>query len=292
MYYSQPALLLRQMDQFISYPKDLRDKIQLVIVDDGSPPGLCAQDYITQHHRSFFPRIMMIAHITTNRPWNTPGARNLAFSLETATTSTTQQQQQQQRRVLMIDLDLLVPEETARAVSKWKTRIITRATTPSENGGEDTVVVVLAHQFNRTQLDRRTFKIHPSAVFLDTQAYWATGGAEEDFSGQYGSEDVAFWYKFEQHRLHKRVVHSDIYLHQFDIEEPCNISTSSSTFRSQQRHPQQQQQQQACQRALQELPTFAKQKEINWARFLSKKESGCWSNQYLRFPWELVSWNE
>jgi glycosyltransferase involved in cell wall biosynthesis len=237
------------LEQFTSYPKDLREQLTLLVVDDGSPSGLKAQEYITLSHRQLLR--IRIARVQINKPWNTPGARNLAFHVaDTA-------------NVLMIDSDLLVPLETMRAVLTWK--ILQQEQQDDHHH--------VAHQFNRTRLDG-TYKTHPSASYISVNAYWASGGCEEDFSGNYGSEDVAFWYHFEKHKNNQIVEHSEIFLHQFD-KEPCEGVVPISMKK-------------ACREARIQLPALPRYIEVNQARFYSRIQKGCWSNRFLRFPWVLL----
>eukprot|EP00339_Tiarina_fusa_P011108 CAMPEP_0117015572 /NCGR_PEP_ID=MMETSP0472-20121206/12417_1 /TAXON_ID=693140 ORGANISM="Tiarina fusus, Strain LIS" /NCGR_SAMPLE_ID=MMETSP0472 /ASSEMBLY_ACC=CAM_ASM_000603 /LENGTH=240 /DNA_ID=CAMNT_0004719405 /DNA_START=230 /DNA_END=947 /DNA_ORIENTATION=- len=172
MYYAEPAMLLRQLENFVSYPEALRQKIVLLIVDDGSPePSLTASTYITQDHRAKLD--IRNAYIQQNTPWNTPGARNLAFHV--ATTDS----------VFMIDADLLIPVETMEKAA----HLADLSSSP-----EAIHTGFIAHQFNRTRPSGE-YKVHPSAMLLDVSAFWLSGGCEEDFSGHYGSEDSAFWYR-------------------------------------------------------------------------------------------------
>lgn len=110
MYYSQPSNLLIQLDHFATYPQHLLKDLNLLIVDDGSPVGLRAQDIVPQHHKQAY-RIRIVS-ILEDVPWNTPQARNLAF-YNTDTFL-----------VLMIDLDLLVPQETFSSLLEIETQYI------------------------------------------------------------------------------------------------------------------------------------------------------------------------
>ena len=54
MYYAQPSNLLQQLKNFASYPKQLRQCLTLLIVDDGSPPGLRAQDVVSYEYKQSY----------------------------------------------------------------------------------------------------------------------------------------------------------------------------------------------------------------------------------------------
>jgi len=157
MYFAEPAGLLRQLEQFSSYPSDVRQQFALLVVDDGSPaPNLTAQSYVTQKHRQALT--IEIAYIQKNIPWNTPGARNLAFKV--ASTD----------KVLMIDTDLFITLEVMEKALKWKTR------TENPPGG------YIGHTFNRKKPSGQ-YQAHPSAMLMDVGGFWKAGGMEEDFSG-------------------------------------------------------------------------------------------------------------
>ena len=257
MYYAEPSLLLQQLDHFATLPEEVLQKFQLLIVDDGSPSGLQAQDYILLYpHPLSRQRVIQstnlrLAQISNNIPWNTPGARNLAFYMA-----------HEQQRVLMIDLDLQIPLSSMRQILELPTRL---------QSGDDPNAAI-AYQFNRTQLDG-TYKVHPSATLMDTQAFWNAGGMEEDFSGHYGHEDVAFWYKFDQNPKNQRVVADSVNIIQFD-QEPCE-GIDPSYYDT-------------CIQARKTLPKLSRDTVPNERKFLSKKTSGCWSNKFLRFPFQVV----
>ena len=105
LYYAHPSMLLRQLEVFNSYTPNLKNQFTLLIVDDGFPDGLQARNYITQKNYNF--RIH-IARIVEDIVWNIGGARNLAFFL--AKTDS----------VLLLDLDVLVSEETVQQMVEWK----------------------------------------------------------------------------------------------------------------------------------------------------------------------------
>mmetsp|Transcript_51031 Transcript_51031/g.123057 ORF Transcript_51031/g.123057 Transcript_51031/m.123057 type:complete len:314 (-) Transcript_51031:3369-4310(-) len=126
-YYGHPASLLLQIDTFANYPKHLRDKLKIVIIDDGSPPGLQAKAYIYLRRRSSSNSgnrgnnsdgksivndngnntndisdllDLRLFYIATNIDFNMAGAKNLACHVcETS-------------KILLLDLDVTVPEES------------------------------------------------------------------------------------------------------------------------------------------------------------------------------------
>jgi glycosyltransferase involved in cell wall biosynthesis len=187
LYFAKPAMLFRQLENFASYPEDIRQHLTILIIDDGSPDGLKATDYldINQYDSQFRIRL---ARIITEKPWNIGGARNLAFTLADT------------QKALLLDLDVLVPMETMKTAMTWETRNQTN---------------ILAHRFNRRRPDGSTGK-HPAICVLDVEAYWEIGGCDEDFCGNYGYTDVHFWYRWKADRSRLRFDHLDTYLIEFE----------------------------------------------------------------------------
>ena len=272
MYYAEPAMLVRQLDNFMSYPDELKEKFTLLIVDDGSPdPSLSAKTYVSNNKKyvtisSNNKLDIRVAYIKQNILWNTPGARNLAFHVAETPT------------VLMIDSDLIIPQETMEKALTWKTRrpqLASKLADPSSiHSG------FIGHQFNRTKPNNGGYKIHPSAMLMDVESFWEVGGFEEDFAGNYGNEDVAFWYRYKDKKQHPRNLHMEhkwALLEQFDEDDPCNPQILSTP-----------QLVESCRNASKQLPKLRRQPEINEAKFRRRRETKNWSNSYLRFPWKMV----
>ena len=243
MYYAQPSILLQQLDKFMTYPGHLRRYLTLLIVDDGSPPGLRAQDIVQSRHKKSFR--IRIAVVLKDVPWNTPQARNLAFYC----TDTF--------RVLMIDSDLLVPDQTFTSLLKLPTERNNRAE---------------AHRLNR-KLEKGVTRFHPSAVFMNVHGFWQAGGSDEDFSGNYGSEDTFFWHNFDKSGGAKVLEH-EIFLEQNWARSDCESPRLSAET------------QEACR--LQQKRSFSKNVTANSMKSHKKMDTHCWSNSFLRVPWKLL----
>jgi hypothetical protein len=254
LYYAKPAMLLRQLEHFSSFPHDIRRQFKLLIIDDGSPDGLQAREYIlngtsTSTNSSTYNSLLDIrlARITTQKEWNIGGARNLAFSLADTPT------------VLMLDLDTLVPLRTLQAALTWETH------TEASN--------YLAHRFNRIRPDGAS-KRHPAVCLLDAAAYWSNGGCDEDFCGNYGHTDVHFWSRWNADPSRVQIDHTDTYLLEAE-QAACDEAYISDPV-----------QHLACETARANL-TVVKELETNHKLWRRKVDEGCWSNDYLRFRWVI-----
>lgn len=247
LYFAKPAALVRQLENFASYPEDIRKHLTLLIIDDGSPEGLRATDYIDWSKYDSQFRIRL-ARITTDKQWNIGGARNLAFYLADTKTA------------LLLDLDVMVPMETMKTAMTWKTRNETH---------------ILAHRFNRKRPDGREQK-HPAICVIDVNAYWENGGCDEDFCGNYGYTDVHFWFRWRKDKNRVKIDHLDTFIIEFE-QKACDetlIGTNEQDLKK-------------CQNARKQVKKGGKELKANHAVYKLKTLEGCWSNKYLRFGWIL-----
>ena len=301
LHYASPAMLLRQLHYYahdlMEHDPSLQQSLTVLIVDDGSPPGLRAEDYIMNNphqqtdgtlQQDYFTMIpnLHLVQIDTDLPWNQPGARNLAVhTLGTLYGP--------DLMVIFLDLDLLLPLPVLQSLLS------------GTRNGVSSSSAMIAHSFNRTRPDGVTFKEHPSAMALTVQNWWrGAGGMDEDFTGHYGSEDSAFWWKWQaptteqeppeqidgshtnNHKDQRRqkLIHSDWILQEYKLEQgDCDTTWIPNVVQHQRCVQAKQQQQQ-----LKSQHTDTRDDNLNLVKLKRKKKSGCWSNSYLRFPWHYV----
>mmetsp|Transcript_51032 Transcript_51032/g.123067 ORF Transcript_51032/g.123067 Transcript_51032/m.123067 type:complete len:316 (-) Transcript_51032:3412-4359(-) len=289
-YYGHPASLLLQIDTFANYPKHLRDKLKIVIIDDGSPPGLQAKAYIYLRRRSSSNSgnrgnnsdgksivndngnntndisdllDLRLFYIATNIDFNMAGAKNLACHVcETS-------------RILLLDLDVTVPEESMTKILDLETR-----SSLSLGKGSGSGTTYTKHHFNRTYRN----KIHPGVSLQDVGAYFEAGGCDEDFAGSYGSEDADFHSRWRLDPSRHERKHAEIYLrHPSDYRSDKKIHRcSSGILRSELQIVQ-------CRNATANLFLPKKESERNRVLLREKTKRKRWSNLYLRFPWYQVT---
>ena len=265
LYYAQPSMLIYQLKKLDEYPIGIQRQLTLLIVDDGSPDGLRASEYVNRDQPNRYYRIRLV-RVMKDKAWNIGGARNLAFHVIDT------------QRALLLDLDMWIPVETIQQVLEGKTF----------NGTHQ-----LAHRFNRKRLNGSTGK-HPAVCLIDADAYWRAGGCDEDFVGNYGFTDVHFWYRWKADPSRIIVEHLDSFLIEYEHENVCdsaylqqtqlsNLSDTMTTLSLEQLA-------QKCNDALSTLKIPGKWgQKINKARVQKKRTTGCWSNEYLRFPW-IMEW--
>jgi hypothetical protein len=276
LYYARPSMLLHHLETLASYPLELQQQLTLLIIDDGSPIGLRATDYMDRSHfQTTLSVRIRITRVTRDIAWNIGGARNLAFYLVDTS------------KVLLLDLDMMVPVETM-------TEVLTSPSWSTMNG-----TLELAHRFNRKRLNGKAQK-HPAVSVLDVASYWKSGGCDEDFVGQYGYTDVHFWHRWRLDPIRRVVEHPTTFIHEIHHEDYCSVEwlakgmniqdkekdTTTTTTTTTTLH----QLEQTCRTALAALKVPGKWgQQFNKIKIRQKMETGCWSNLFLRFPWK-VEW--
>ena len=113
-----------------------------------------------------------------------------------------------------------------------------------------------AFTFNRRIMDnnghKKHGKMHPAVCLVRVEDYWGAGGCDEDFVGNYGYTDPHFWWR-AQSRIKKKECH-DIYLDYRDDGE-CDMVRDTNKNRK---------------------------------LFESKKKSGEWSSDFMRFTYDKL----
>ncbi len=109
------------------------------------------------------------------------------------------------------------------------------------------------YKFQRIDPESGKTKIHPGTMLLTRRLYWEVGGCDEDFVGNYGQTDIHFFHRAD--KIVETEMRQDIQLVIHRIgETPIDRSPEKL--------------------------------EPNRQLFESKKASGDWSEEFLRFPWE------
>jgi len=164
-YYRNPAMLLRQAEEWARYPLGYR----VIVVDDGSPsdpahevlPDSCTAD---------------VYRITTDVPWNRNGARNLGAHVSGTTW------------ILHVDIDHVLTASQAVELKalelgdeKWYRFRRWRRGRADATRQKDALP------------DSETFgeiKPHIDSFLCPRKMYWRAGGYDEDFSGSLGGSSL------------------------------------------------------------------------------------------------------
>ena len=218
-YYNQHEMLQKQIALWESYSDEIKEKLQFVVVDDGSE--IPALNFIDN------PNInLAIYRITKDIYCNIPGAVNLgAKECET-------------EWMFKHDIDHLLSEESVEKMIELM-----------PNKGK----VYKFYRHNGTEISNSN-KIAPGQFMIRVKDFWKIGGWDEDFCGNYGQNDPAFFWRSQG------IIETE---ERYDI----NMVIDSDG----------------------ETPSINRtNREHNIKLFEEKKRTGNWSDEFLRFEWEKV----
>ena len=164
-YYDNPGMLAKHYATWAAFPDHLKRRIEIVIVDDGSP-GVAAAEV---------PRpkglpSLKIFRVTVDLPWHQHAARNIGAH------------EARGPFLLLTDMDLLVPENTFVELLNL---------TPDRES--------VVYTFLRIDADTMQPKLHPTTgeehphpntFAMSKEFYWRVGGYDEDYCGIYGTDGL------------------------------------------------------------------------------------------------------
>lgn len=157
-YYCQPAMLKEQLTRMVlTYSKDVKANMELIVVDDGSP-----RDPLEARRAPFPARFL---RVDVDVPWNIPFVRNLA-AMKAA-----------HDWILFTDIDHLVPNDTMEALIK-----------------SDLLQPHIAYSFQRERIDTPLVhhRPHKNSVFIHKSLRDKIGGDDERLAGIYSGQELDF----------------------------------------------------------------------------------------------------
>ena len=162
-YYNNPTMLSEQYSKWVRYSPELKERVDIVVVDDGSQ-----QKAVDVPRPADLPELR-IFRIAEDRPWHQNAARNLGAKYGHGTGDW----------LLLTDMDHVVPEDTIKALME-----------KARNGG--------IYRFHRLEagtmkptLDRKGLpKPHPNTWAMSRDMYWDLGGYDERTCGYYGTDSI------------------------------------------------------------------------------------------------------
>jgi hypothetical protein len=164
-YYRNPQMLQFQYAQWASYDDALKKRLQIVLVDDGSPNEMAANVVRPDDLPD-----LRIYYVLEDRLWHQHGARNLgAFQAEG-------------KWLLLTDMDHMLPIESLREIFKRMDKLdpshVYTLDRREATTGEYTLGRTGKH------------KPHPNSFLLTKDLYWKIGGYDEDYCGVYGTDGL------------------------------------------------------------------------------------------------------
>jgi len=152
-YYENPNMLQRQLANFAKMRAAIKEHLEYVIVDDGSPKHPAGTDLIPIDYK------LQIHRMGVDIRWNQDACRNLGAK------------EARHKWLLLTDMDHLIPEGTLGMMM-------------DRHLNESSI-----YKFSR--LDDETFepyKPHPNSWFMTKDMYFKVGGYDERFAGLYGTD--------------------------------------------------------------------------------------------------------
>jgi hypothetical protein len=165
-YYINPGMLSLQFATWAAWPQEIKDRVSIILVDDGSPEG----------HAIDVPRpeglpALSIYRVTEDRPWHQHAARNLGAHVAP------------DGWLLLTDMDHVLSEESARVLLKQirlgrldPEAIYTLARIEADTG--------------LPTMQNGKPKPHPNSFVVTKKMFWRIGGYDEDFVGVYGTDGL------------------------------------------------------------------------------------------------------
>lgn len=152
-YYINSTMLHKQLEHMAGYPQDIKNNLEVIIVDDCSPQNPA------KIHRDIGCRVRLYRTEVDVR-WNQDFCRNLAAS------------KAENNWLLLTDIDHMIPAETLK--------VVMTAGDLAENS---------AYKFSRATMPLLApYKPHPNSWFLSKRLYSDVGGYDERLAGYYGTD--------------------------------------------------------------------------------------------------------
>lgn len=150
-YYRCPQFFLRQQAHWNGLPREIREHLRVIVVDDGSPDPIRPSASLVD---------LRVFRITVDRRWNWLAARNIGAHHAA------------DGWLLLTDMDHVVPAETLDALI---------------HGAHDPSVV---YAFTRREHTGAVVGSHSASFFLTRRLFWQIGGYDERGSGYYGNDGI------------------------------------------------------------------------------------------------------
>lgn len=183
-YYRNPLMLQRHIEIFRQeWCADLRGRVEVIVVDDGSPVERADAVLRCMWRRNGLtyataqPRIS-VYRVLEDRAWHQHGARNLGAHVAAT------------RWLLMTDIDHVVPpatlDEVLRRLPLGRREVLTfgRVDAPADRAWRAGDWRGMAPTLN----DAGELKPHVNSFAIERDHYWKLGGYDERYCGIYGTD--------------------------------------------------------------------------------------------------------
>ncbi|HEX5085922.1 MAG TPA: glycosyltransferase family A protein [Blastocatellia bacterium] len=153
-YYENPKFFQIQLDTWRSYPPTLRERIKVIVVDDGSPDS--PAEYVLRGQE--FPYQLRLFRIEVDVRWNWSAARNIGM------------RHAEEGWVVMTDMDHVIERDVAMRLTA---------------GQHDPEMI---YRFSRREHNGKKIRHHPNSMLMTREMFWLIGGYDEALAGYYGTD--------------------------------------------------------------------------------------------------------
>jgi hypothetical protein len=162
-YYENAGMLTFQMANWKTWPEAMRERVEVILVDDGSPTAPAAK----VPRPTGLPELR-IYRVKEDKPWHQHAARNLGAHVAPDSW------------LLLTDMDHVLTTESATSLLKRLSELDPKTI--------HTLDRIEADTGKPTVNERGQPKPHPNSFVLTRDLYWKIGGYDEEFCGQYGTD--------------------------------------------------------------------------------------------------------
>ena len=218
-YYNQYNTLSTQVQLLNSYSKETKNTVNLIYVDDNS----------TQTAKQYLEKLKLtysLYYITENVGWNNGGAKNLGIYNSKSDWK------------VVLDIDMFLTDNLLQEIFLYPKK-------------ENCVYKFLTNKIESTK--PTIYKTYPGALMIHKNAVEKIGYFDEDFCGNYGCEDKAYFAKARHYNF-----------------KTVKLRTENKLI------------------FLDGLPRKKSPEPINVKLFDSKNKNKEWSTDILRFKWKKI----
>ncbi len=159
-YYNHKDTFDYQMWQWRRFSNKAKSKIEIIVVDDGSPDFPCRP-------KESYGVDLKVLRIEENIRWNTAGAANLGIK------------ESKYDWILHADFDVGLPPQCADPLLKLDL--------------SDPLTVYWPMTWHETSRGFQKYgEPHCNSFLMNKETFWKAGGYDEDFSGCWGGQDIMF----------------------------------------------------------------------------------------------------
>lgn len=170
-YYHNAGMLVEQANVINRYPAEIRQNLQVIVVDDCSAFDARAEKVIESGQAQFKVDSFKLYRILTDLRWNWLQCRNLGAK------------EADGEWLFLTDIDHIVPVETMQYLHDNTMGKVFK--------GDRFYTFDRVNYALKTPLEKmEKYKPHPNTYFMSKKLYWKIGGYDEVFAGNYGTDGM------------------------------------------------------------------------------------------------------